>query len=105
MSTYKMIDGSISLYENREKPKPYSHDISKCIDIKKETFEDYFSNIETLDNTNSIPWREGVIINEKWEQTPILFIVICKKIWGKSAHTMSSRTMVEFRHFRLITKQ
>jgi hypothetical protein len=104
MSTYKMIDGSIGLYENQKNPKPYLHDITKCIDVKNATFEDYFSNIETLDATSSIPWREGVIINEKWEKTPILFIMISKKKWGKSNYTMSARTMVEFTHFRLITK-
>jgi hypothetical protein len=105
MATYTLIDRGVGLYENQKKPKPYVHDISKCIDIKKASFEEYFTNIKELDETTSIPWREGVIYNKKWEETPILFIVIFKKVLGKSPHTMSSRTWVEFTEFKLITKK
>ena len=104
MAIYTLIDESVALYETQKKPKPYVHDISKCIDIKNGSFEEYFTNIKELDESTSIPWREGVIYNKKCETTPILFIVICKKVLGKSPHTMSSRTWVEFTDFKLILK-
>jgi hypothetical protein len=105
MATYKLIEGNIgTVYKDIKRTKIYSPDFSTCIDIKKATFEEYFSNIEKLDKSNSISWIEGFVI-KNWELTPISFIIVCKKVWGKSSRTNSSRTMVEFTDFRVITKK